>query len=98
MLLCMTSTVVRAIHEARKIAEDELRELCMPGEPSLEKAEVGNPISHGQLIGLSKLLRNHVNQLLERDVDGELEVYTLDELLKGSEFYIPPPPPKKEPV
>jgi hypothetical protein len=98
VLFCMTPLVVRAITEARHIAEDELTELCLPDEPSLADPAVGNPISHGQLIGIAKLLRKHAGESSRKDEAGELVSYTLDSLLRGCTFYISPPPPKKEPV
>lgn len=92
VLLCMTPLAVQAIEEARKVAEDELLELQLP-EPV-----AGEPISHSQLIDLSKLLRKHADDISVHGVDGDPPSYTLDSLLKGSRFYVPPPPPKKEPV
>jgi hypothetical protein len=98
VLLCMTALAVRAITEARDVAGDELTELSLPEEPSLAEPTVGNPISHGQLIGLSKLLRKYANQTAAEEGSERLGSYTLDSLLSGSTFYIPPPPPKKESV
>jgi hypothetical protein len=98
VLLCMTDLVVRAINEAREVAADELTNLCLPGEPSLAEPAVGNPISHGQLIGLAKLLRKYADLVPAKGENGEAVTYTLDSLLRGSNIYIPPPPPKKEPV
>jgi hypothetical protein len=94
----MTPLVVRAVAEARDIAEEELRELCLPTDPSLADPAVGNPVSHGQLIGLSKLLRKYADKVSEKDGEGTPVAYTLDSLLRGSTFYVPPPPPKKAPV
>ena len=56
-------------------------------EPSLENPKVGNPISHGQVIDLSRQLKAQ-----------GLSPCSLEVLLKGARFYVPPPPPKKEPV
>ncbi|KAJ0165591.1 hypothetical protein CTA2_10690 [Colletotrichum tanaceti] len=55
-------------------------------EPSLEKPTVGNPITHRQILDLSKKLRSE-------GVDG----FSLEGLLRGATVYIPPPPPKPEP-
>lgn len=56
-------------------------------EPSLENPKAGNPISHGQVIDLSRQLKAL-----------GLSPCTLETLLKGARVYIPPPPAKKEPV
>jgi hypothetical protein len=52
-------------------------------EPSLQDAKPGNPISHLQLVALSRQLKS-INAIPCR----------LDALLRGSHVYIPPPPPK----
>lgn len=56
-------------------------------EPSLLNPRLGNQISHGQVIDLSR-------QLKAKD----LSPRNLDMLLRGSKVYVPPPPPKPEPV
>jgi hypothetical protein len=98
VLLILTPGAVRAIAEAREAAADELAELQRPGEPSLAEPAEGKPVSHSQLIDLSKLLKKHDIKVTEKGEEEGLVVYTLDHLLKGSKVYIPPPPPKKEPV
>lgn len=57
------------------------------GEPSLENPKLGSPISHGQVIDLSRKLK----------VQG-LSPWSLDTLLRGARVYVAPPPPKSEPV
>jgi hypothetical protein len=56
-------------------------------EPSLSDPKLGNPISHGQIIDLSKALKCL-----------EAKPNALDTLLRGSKVYVPPPKPKPEPV
>ncbi|TVY37169.1 hypothetical protein LOCC1_G008038 [Lachnellula occidentalis] len=56
-------------------------------EPSLENPRVGNPISHGQVIDLSRQLKTQ-----------GFSPCSLEILLKGARVYIPPPPAKKEPT
>jgi hypothetical protein len=56
-------------------------------EPSLRDPKPGNPISHGQIIDLSKQLKSH-----------NLSPFTLDGLLRGSNVYVAPLPPKPEQV
>jgi TMEM199 family protein len=72
--------------QATEITSDE-KEDEKSTEPSLENPKVGNPISHGQVIDLSKQMKAQ-----------GLSPYGLEILLKGARVYIPPPPPKKEPV
>ncbi|KAH8661578.1 endoplasmic reticulum-based factor for assembly of V-ATPase-domain-containing protein [Tricladium varicosporioides] len=56
-------------------------------DPSLEHPQVGNPISHGQVIDLSRQMKAR-----------ELPRSSLEVLLFGARLYIPPPPPKPEPT
>ncbi|KAH6677283.1 endoplasmic reticulum-based factor for assembly of V-ATPase-domain-containing protein [Halenospora varia] len=56
-------------------------------EPSLKHPKVGNPISHGQIIDLSRQMKA-----------GGLPRSSLEMLLVGARVYIPPPPPKPEPT
>ena len=56
-------------------------------EPSLSDPRVGKPISHGQILDLSKELKSR--GMSPRD---------LDALLRGSRVYNSPPKPKVEPV
>jgi hypothetical protein len=98
VLLTQTPTIVRAIAEALDIATDQLDKLQLDGKPDLNDAEVGKPITHSQLIDLSKILRNHSTKFAEKDNEDGSITYSLDSLLKGSQLYIPPPPPKKEPT
>ncbi|KAF7940101.1 uncharacterized protein EAE98_000228 [Botrytis deweyae] len=56
-------------------------------EPLLENPKIGNPISHGQAIDLSRNLKKH-----------NLSPLTLELLLRGSRVYVSPPVPKAEPT
>ena len=56
--------------------------------------KVGDPISHDQVIALSKRSRKHEDS--SKRSDGPH--YGLATLLKGSQVYIEPPEPKPEPV
>lgn len=56
-------------------------------DPSLSNPQIGNLISHGQVIDLWKETESQ-----------NLRSYSLENLLKGSRVYNPPPPPKPEPV
>lgn len=96
--LCMTERVVHALHQAEKLVKDDLNQLQQENGPPLTSPAIGNPITHAQLIALSKLLRNHSHELPQTTDDDSPALYTLEALLKGCTFYTPPPPPKKEPV
>jgi len=90
VLLTMTSEAVSSIARLKEIAPDELYKLQLPSEPSLSSAALGNPISHSQLIDISKLLKTYSSS--------KTPTSPLSALLRGSKVYVPPPPPKKEPV
>jgi hypothetical protein len=98
VLLTVTPSIARAITEAHKIAGDEFEKIHLPDEPLLADAEAGKPISHSQLIQLSRLLKENADKIAHAEGEQEEVVCTLDSLLKGSKIYIPPPPPKQEPV
>ena len=70
------------------------------GEPSLRKAGLGQPITHGQVIALSKCLRGYFQSRAGNSASEESYsvVHDLDGLLRGSYVYREPPKPKKEPV
>ncbi|KAF2799939.1 hypothetical protein K505DRAFT_293844 [Melanomma pulvis-pyrius CBS 109.77] len=101
VLLTMTPAIVRAIAEAQKLARDELSHLQQASGPSLVEPATGNPISHSQLIDLSKLLKNqknHATHVNTEENEKDTFAYHLDSLLRGSTIYIPPPPARKEPT
>ncbi|KAI7926701.1 hypothetical protein M0657_003531 [Pyricularia oryzae] len=85
VLLTITPQISDAI-QAWKAAEPDDSLRCDDGEPNLDGAEVGNPITHAQVIDLRNKLKSK----------GNME-YTLENLLVGSRVYLPPPPPKPEP-
>ena len=98
LLLTMTPAIVVAIQYLHQVKgstvplEDEPQE----NEPDLEDPRVGNPISHGQIIDLSKRLR-HTSSGLHDDASATPSFHLAD-LLRGSQVYIPPRKPKPEPV
>ncbi|PSN64381.1 hypothetical protein BS50DRAFT_636572 [Corynespora cassiicola Philippines] len=100
VLLTMTPAAVRALTKAAQLAPDDLEKLQLSADPLLAEPKAGNAVSHGQLIGLSKLLKKHASEVAkaEAETDGEPLDCTLESLLRGSQIYIPPPPPKKEPA
>ncbi|KIW05623.1 uncharacterized protein PV09_03494 [Verruconis gallopava] len=89
VLLSMTPTIVAAVQAFNSCPWRKEED----GEPSLEHPSVGNPISHRQLIHISKCLKSTP----EKTVAAERCVPVhLSELLKGCSVYIPPAPPKPE--
>ena len=90
VLLTITPAIVVAIQKCQELDSKSLIKLELPSEPSLAEPEAGDPISHSQLIGISKLLKSHSEQL---DIP-----HHLGDLLRGSKVYIPPAKPKPEPV
>ena len=86
----MTSAIVAAIHACSKL-DNTMDWLGDETEPSVNEPAVGKPISHTQLLAVSKLLRKHTEVGLPAPCH-------LDELLRGSRIYYEPPKPKAEPV
>ncbi|KAI4638887.1 hypothetical protein J4E93_009637 [Alternaria ventricosa] len=102
VLLTMTPGIVRAVAKAKDLSADDYEKLQHADEPSLAEPEVGKPISHSQLIDLSKLLKKHVDKDIKdtKDTSETTEdtssptPTTLAALLHNTTIYIPPPPPK----
>ncbi|KAK4218368.1 endoplasmic reticulum-based factor for assembly of V-ATPase-domain-containing protein [Rhypophila decipiens] len=88
VLLTITDSILEALRTAEALGDQPKLESRPDhdNEPSLEDPKSGNPISHGQIIDLWKLLKEK----------GEAS-YKLETLLRGSRVYSPPPPPKVEP-
>ncbi|KAL1595046.1 hypothetical protein SLS60_009732 [Paraconiothyrium brasiliense] len=63
----MTATAVHALSRAGEVAPEEYAKLQRPDDPTLSNPKPGNPISHGQLIDLSKLLKKHAVQPFTKD-------------------------------
>jgi hypothetical protein len=64
-------------------------------DSTLASPQPGNPISHEQLIRISRCLRTHYGK---SSVDRKSKPCSLNDLLKGCTVYRPPPVPKPEPV
>lgn len=97
--LTMTPAIVAAIDHVQHRHLD-LASTSDASEPSLTNPAIGNPISHGQIIALSKLLK-HVHTEADNGVPEFLQVSSschLDDLLRGARIYIEAPKPKAEPV
>lgn len=99
VLLTMTSSIVDGLAQLDGMLSAEDMQQGTTGdaahdghqqtdrEPSLNPPSVGKPISHQQIVDIWKKLRVNHNA-----------GYSLEELLRGSQVYVPPPPPKPEPV
>lgn len=88
VFLTITPSIIEGLQAWRAIPNSNLNDLELnESDPPLDDADVGSPISHGQIIDLWRGLQ-----------DGGSKEYSLEGLLKGSCVYIPPPPPKPEPV
>lgn len=110
VLLTMTPGIVRALSKAEGELPDAFARLQQPNEPILADAKPGNPISHGQLIDLSKLLKqkpshpssqtpSHPQDASDSPSDDIPTPSTLAALLSNTSIYTPPTPapPTKSP-
>jgi len=88
--LTMSTAMVAAINHLSKTKEAAAPAITSPDEPSLEDPAVGKPITHSQIMAISRALRE-ITDPADRQ-------YDLDSLLRGSRVYIDPPKPKPEPV
>ena len=95
--LTMTPAILQALDilsvhgQAQITAGDETK-------PSLDQPVEGNPISHVQLIEISKRLKQIKEDAEDPEAHNDNVVCHLDDLLRGSRIYMEPPKPKIEPV
>lgn len=89
--LTMTPALVTALNELDRFGLDIGDAYTNPVSAySLVRPTIGNPISHDQVIRISKLLRqSQINISIP---------YHLDDLLRGSKLYQESSKPKAEPV
>jgi len=88
VLLTITPAIKSAIEKCSLLPP--LPQCLTDDEPFVSAPEVGAPISHTQIISISKTLKG--NDLVSRVSDGHH--HDLDHLLRGSRVYVPPPTPK----
>lgn len=94
--LTITPAILRALEELQ--CRDQVREaLGEASEPSLDQPATGNPITHGQIIAISKTLKE-IETDATNDKLNTMVSYYLDDLLRGSKVYVEPPKPQAEPV
>ena len=93
VLLVITSKIASALES---VSQSTREELALPA-PTLNE-----PISHAQLITLSRNLSSQGQQSRKHDHEDaagdEQSSHSLKSLLRGTKVYVPPPPPKPEPV
>ena len=92
--LTMTDAIVAAINLYSKLQPGDERAVELEGDPSLENPAPGLPISHGQIITISKYLQKHAEIQKEGASAHLSHGYHLDRLLRGSRVYVEPPQPK----
>lgn len=92
VLLIITPTIVSALE---RLPESSREQLGLPAP------QLNEPISHDQLITLSRKLSScsfEDKGTSQTDAEDQTPSYTLNDLVRGTSVYIPPPAPKPEPV
>ena len=90
--LATTSPILSALEAIPPSTREDLN------LPVLESLALGKPISHDQIIRISRYFKE-TQSFYNPDGDGGTSVdRSLDALLRGTKLYIPPPPPKPEPA
>ncbi|KZM25401.1 uncharacterized protein EKO05_0000541 [Ascochyta rabiei] len=95
VLLTMTPAIVRALSRAEQLSPSEHARLQTPGDPTLASPVPGNPISHRQLLALSKL-SHQLPCDTDRAEQGRRAPTALDALVRNTAVYVAPPPPRKQ--
>ena len=94
--LTITPAILRALEELKDRGQVP-EALNKASEPSLDHPATGNPVTHGQIIAISKALKETHMHASNREIVTQVS-YHLDDLLRGSKVYVEPPKPKAEPV
>ncbi|KAL4739777.1 endoplasmic reticulum-based factor for assembly of V-ATPase-domain-containing protein [Aspergillus similis] len=90
--LTTTSPILSALEAIPPSAREDLN-LPVP-----ESLALGKPISHDQIIRISRYLKETQSSDNPDGGGGTSVDRSLDALLRGTKLYIPPPPPKPEPT
>lgn len=85
----MTPSIVEGLKQLPQSLDTTSSNTEVQSQPPLDEPAVGKPISHGQVIDLWKALKS---------LEAASARISLEQLLRGSQVYVPPPPPKPEPV
>ncbi|MCJ1420446.1 hypothetical protein MMC32_006803 [Xylographa parallela] len=98
VLLTMTAALVAAIEHCNRL-DAGLYKGENVDSPTLKAPAVGKPISHTQVLAISRCLKNaEVGKRKEDSISvSDSTGYHLDQLLRGSTVYVEPPKPKAEP-
>ena len=98
--LTMTHAIVEAIQKCKAIPRNEWDPEQHDDSTSLEAPTLGKPISHLQVIAISKCLRQHGEErsMLDSKDGQDSPNFYLDTLLRGARIHVEPPQPKTEPV
>ena len=86
--LTMTDAIVAAINLYTKLQRGDKRAVQLEGDPLLDNPAPGLPISHGQIIAISKCLRKYAEFRNEGASAQASHEYHLDRLLRGSRVYV----------
>ena len=89
----MTPAILRALEQM----QNENQPMEFDDHPHLGEPAIGKPISHGQILAISRKLKQLEEGTCYLDSEDVLS-WHLDELLRGSQVYIEPPKPRSEPV
>lgn len=99
VLLTMTPAMIEALRAYNADPTSLTKDPALLSEPSLENAAEGDPISHGQILEISRHLQKQAALREGLDLQsGVRPSYHLDDLLRGSRVFIQPARPKAEPV
>ena len=92
-------TITPAAKEAIKLYDGlgASTEGRLNGEPSLECPQVGDPVSHEQLIQIVRALNEEKSNGRSSETVGTGRI-DLESLLRGANVYTAPPTPKQAPV
>ncbi|KAF2402435.1 hypothetical protein EJ06DRAFT_473906 [Trichodelitschia bisporula] len=93
VLLSMTKVVAAAVEIYLESGQQDEQ----PEEPALVEPAPGKPISHSQLVDVSRFLKAHPEKVAAKTEGDQHVPVHLSELLRGCSIYQPPPPPKPEP-
>lgn len=95
VLLTITPAARRAIEAYQKLRDEPAGQAL--DEPPLIDPEVGDPVSHAQLIEVARFLkrRHGEGDPLNSEADDKID---LESLLKGSKIYVPPAKAKQAQV
>ena len=90
-------TITPKISHALDLLRSYDKALDLSSDPCLDDPAIGGPISHLQVIAISKSVQQCCQFPGHKDEDRSTPL-RLDDLLRGSKIHVEPPKPKNEPV